>query len=68
LCREPQRVLEDVIDGKISPDSARDDYGVVLDPEARSIDFAATERRRAALADARGAIDWTFDRGELGRS
>ena len=45
--REPQAVLDDVIDGRISPASARDDYGVVVREGA--VDEAATAERREAL-------------------
>jgi N-methylhydantoinase B len=31
LLRDPQRVLDDVLDGKVSPEGALRDYGVVLD-------------------------------------
>ena len=30
LEREPELVLRDVVEGKVSPDAARDEYGVVL--------------------------------------
>jgi hypothetical protein len=35
---------------------------------AAEVDETATERLRAARRTARGEINWTFDRGELGRS
>jgi N-methylhydantoinase B len=56
LERDPARVLHDVGNELISPGSARDDYGVVIDPAGRTVDAAATERRRAELRSARG---WT---------
>ncbi len=65
--REAARVLDDVIDGKVSAEAARDDYGVVLAGEPLTIDVAATERKRAALRKERGAIAWVYDRGEMGR-
>lgn len=46
--REPQRVLNDVLDGFVSASSARDDYGVVLSADGESIDLAATDTRRAS--------------------
>jgi N-methylhydantoinase B len=64
LEREPERVLADVLDRKVSPASAFEDYGVVLDPTATAVEPAATAARRAALRSARGPIDWTFDRGD----
>lgn len=43
--RDPQAVLDDVLDGLISAETAERDYGVVLAGSA--IDLAATEARRA---------------------
>jgi N-methylhydantoinase B len=54
LEREPARVLRDVLNELVSPESAREDYGVVIDAEA--VDAGATARRRAELRAARG---WT---------
>jgi N-methylhydantoinase B len=45
--RDPQRVLDDVLDGLITAEEARRDYGVVID-EGGQIDPAATERLRAS--------------------
>ena len=45
--REPHRVLEDVIDGMITAEEARRDYGVVIDAHGQ-LDAAATERLRSA--------------------
>jgi len=50
LARAPDKVLEDVIDGKISAGFAEREFGVVVD--GGRIDRAATEARRAALAGA----------------
>jgi N-methylhydantoinase B len=49
LERDPQRVLIDVLDEYVSLDSARDDYGVVIDLASKKIDEAATARLRAKL-------------------
>jgi N-methylhydantoinase B len=54
LERDPARVLRDVLNELVGVDSARDDYGVVIDPGARAVDEAATTRRRAELRAARG--------------
>jgi N-methylhydantoinase B len=54
LNREAARVLRDVRNGLVSLASARDDYGVVLDPATWTVDISATEARRAELALARG--------------
>jgi N-methylhydantoinase B len=67
LARDPELVRLDLIDGKITREAADREYGVVL-TEAAGIDAVATQRRRAELRDARGPIDWTYDRGELGRA
>jgi N-methylhydantoinase B len=47
--RAPERVLEDVLDGKVSIEGALRDYGVVINQPYLSIDEAATERARVAL-------------------
>jgi len=43
--RDPQRVRDDVLDGLITADEARRDYGVSID-ERGVIDIAGTERLR----------------------
>ncbi|XWN31248.1 MAG: hydantoinase B/oxoprolinase family protein [Devosia sp.] len=58
LERDPNAVLEDVIDEYVSVERARKDYGVVIeavDPEILEyrIDEAATARERDAIRDAR---------------
>jgi N-methylhydantoinase B len=45
--RDPERVLDDVIDGKVSVMRAEREYGVVVDPVSLTVDGAATSRRRA---------------------
>lgn len=47
LEREPQKVLDDVLDGFISLDSARRNYGVVI--QNQQLDLAATAALRAQL-------------------
>ncbi|GAA3749549.1 N-methylhydantoinase B [Spinactinospora alkalitolerans] len=54
LDRDAEAVLEDVIDGYVSVERARKDYGVVVDPvdpeiDAYEIDHAATERARSEI-------------------
>lgn len=44
--RDPQAVLEDWLDGKVSLDSARADYGVAIDVAARAVDAGATSGLR----------------------
>jgi N-methylhydantoinase B len=50
LQRDPALVAQDVVRGYISPATARDDYGVVLDPETGAVDRAATQQLRADMA------------------
>jgi N-methylhydantoinase B len=45
--RDPERVLADVLAGRVSTDGASRDYAVVLDGSGTSIDQRATERHRA---------------------
>ncbi len=47
LERDPERVRWDVIEGYVSHEHAKSDYGVVLDPETFVIDQAATQKLRA---------------------
>ena len=68
LLRPPEKVLRDYLDSRISLESARADYGVVIDPSAKSVDQPATESLRKEIHSERGPIDWTYDLGmELGR-
>jgi N-methylhydantoinase B len=46
--RSVELVLADVLDGVLSLDSAREDYGVVIDPLSRQVDEQATLQRRQA--------------------
>ena len=50
LEREPERVLEDVLDGKVSLAGAERDYGVVIHGTPPAIDQAATALRRKRMA------------------
>jgi N-methylhydantoinase B len=68
LDRDPAAVLGDVLDGKVSRETARESYGVVLAPDGDTVDEIATKECRAALRAGRGAIAWTFDRGADGRA
>jgi len=67
LERASERVLEDVIDGKVSIEAARRDYGVVVTNKWQ-VDGAATEELRARMRRARGPVTWIFDRGDGLRS
>ncbi len=48
LKRDPQKVLDDVLDGFTTVELAARDYGVVIDPTTMTIDQAATDERRSA--------------------
>ena len=52
--RAVEAVLRDVRDEKVTVESARADYGVVIDPRTLEVDPAATERLRAEM---RAAVD-----------
>ena len=63
LERDPDLVLADVLDRKVSPEVAKADYGVVLLSSGTAVDSDATQACRQALRRARGPITWLFDRG-----
>ena len=44
--REPERVRDDVLDGYVTVDAARAEYGVALDPATLELDAAETARLR----------------------
>jgi N-methylhydantoinase B len=47
--REPARVLNDVLGGFVSVESAREDYGVIIDAGGEGVDLAATQDRRQSV-------------------
>jgi N-methylhydantoinase B len=49
LERDPETVEEDVIQGYVSVEKAREDYGVVIDPASLKADLAATEELRRSM-------------------
>lgn len=65
LRRDPERVLVDVLNRKVSVAAAADHYGVVVRDD--EVDVEATEVLRAELSRKRGPLTWTYDRGVLGR-
>ena len=67
LDRDPERVLGDILDGKVSRESAREAYGVVLTASGGAVDEVATKECREALRQGRGPIAWIFDQGVDGR-
>jgi N-methylhydantoinase B len=68
LKRELERVLRDVIEGRVSLARAEADYGVLFketsDGVQPEIDLAATEQRRTEIGKARIATPAMIDRGE----
>jgi N-methylhydantoinase B len=68
LEREPDLVLRDVIDGKVSAAAARDDYGVILrrggDAGSSIIDEQATKVFREKRAAERRGDRVIIDRGD----
>ncbi|MBS1880458.1 MAG: hydantoinase B/oxoprolinase family protein, partial [Actinobacteria bacterium] len=56
LRRDPAAVVRDIRDGLVSPESARRDYGVVVDPASGELDPEATAALRKALWPAFEAI------------
>ncbi|MGE0798704.1 MAG: hydantoinase B/oxoprolinase family protein [Lautropia sp.] len=51
LLRDPQAVLEDVLDDKVGIEAARRLYGVVIAADGRCLDLAATQALRRRLQD-----------------
>jgi N-methylhydantoinase B len=49
LERDPEMVQDDVIQGYVSLEKAKEDYGVVIDPATMKADLAATEELRRSL-------------------
>ena len=54
LEREAGLVLDDVKDGFVSPESALNDYGVVIHEDGMGVDAAATVAKRKEIRNARG--------------
>ena len=67
LERDPEQVLADVRDRKVSAERARELYGVALAAGGAAVDHDATKALRETMERERGAVTWTFDRGEAGR-
>jgi N-methylhydantoinase B len=49
LDRDPETVQEDVIQGYVSMEKARESYGVVIDPSSMKLDLSATEELRKSM-------------------
>jgi N-methylhydantoinase B len=56
LERDPERVLEDVREGYVTPERARERYGVVIRDD-RTLDLASTAALRTELASDRFALE-----------
>ena len=54
LERAAAMVLDDVLDGFVSMDTARESYGVVINPDTLRVDGEATEEQRQSIRVARG--------------
>ena len=68
LARPADKVLQDYLDSRVSLGSARADYGVVINPDAKTLDPSTTETLRKEMRSERGPVAWTYDLGlELGR-
>jgi N-methylhydantoinase B len=52
LEREPERVEHDVIEGYVSLEKAREDYGVIINPRTLTLDEEGTRKLRASLKKA----------------
>jgi len=52
LEREPERVERDVIEGYVSLEKAREDYGVIIDPKTLTLDEEETRKLRDTLRKA----------------
>lgn len=63
LRRAPGAVLDDVIDGKVSIETARRCYGVAIDEARWQVNENDTQRLRTAMQRERGPVNWLFDRG-----
>jgi N-methylhydantoinase B len=50
FARDPARVLADVREEKVSVAAAREQYGVVIDPESLTLDLEATRRLREGVS------------------
>ncbi len=49
--RDPEDVLSDVVNEKVSVRKAEEQYGVVIDKAAREVDEEATQERRTAMTE-----------------
>jgi N-methylhydantoinase B len=52
LDRDPEKVERDVVEGYVSLERAREDYGVIVDPETLRVDAEETRKLRESLRKA----------------
>ena len=65
--RAPELVLQDVLDGRVSYETAEQVYGVSIDRKTNTVDEAVTIVTRDDMRLKRGPVTWTYDRGILGK-
>ena len=53
LTRDPTAVLEDVLDGRVSINSAKTEYGVVISEPQNRLDQGATDLLRSTMLQQR---------------
>src|SRR4030043_505140 len=52
LDREPERVTRDVVEGYVSPEKGREEYGLIIDPKTLTLDGEGTRKLRQSLRKA----------------
>jgi len=67
LERAPELVLQDVLDERVSYETAQQVYGVSIDRKTNTVDDAVTIVTRDDMRLKRGPVTWTYDRGVLGK-
>ena len=63
LTRPIDAVLDDVLDRKVSIESARRDYGVTIESETLQVNETETNALRESMSNERGPVTWTYDLG-----
>ena len=67
MYKRQELVLQDVLDERVSYETAEQVYGVSIDRKTNTVDDAVTIVTRDDLRLKRGPITWTYDRGILGK-
>ena len=65
--RDPELVLQDVVNGAVSLEAARGMYGVVIDPESMKIDQSRTQDKRASIREERKRLGTVSGEPAVGR-